>query len=144
MVRGVRRHLREGDPTGMTQAPKNVLVEAVRARDAIVVVVINLEVATKVDDTLCVAKYLSEQAVPHWTLKAITPTFSVRVPDDLGVVEAFEVTPQKTAPAAVSVQGRDVTWTAIPLDNTTPVRLYVLAASAQVRPQVDADLTPAP
>ena len=144
IVRGVRRHLREGDLTGMVTAPQNVLVEMIRAREALVVVVINLEVATKVDDTLCVAKYISEQAVPHWTVKAITPTFSVQVPDDMGIAEVFEVEPQKTSPATVSVQGRQVTFSAVPLDNTTPVRLYVLAAGPQVKPQVLADMVPVP
>jgi hypothetical protein len=144
IVRGVRRHLREGDLTGMVKAPQNVLVEMIRAREALIVVVINLDVATKVDDTLCVMKYISEQSVPHWTVNAIAPAFSVQVPDDMTVVEAFEVEPQKTSPAAVSVKGREVTWSAVPLDNTTPVRLYVLAANPQVRPQVLADMVPVP
>jgi hypothetical protein len=58
-----------------------------------------------------VAKYLSEQAVPHWTLKAITPTFSVRVPDDLGIVEALEVLPQGACrqPSSTSLRERYLT-----------------------------------
>lgn len=144
LVRGVRRHLREGDITGQVKAPAGLIVELIRAREALVVVVINVDVATKVDDALCLAKYLGEQSVPHWTVKSIAPSFSVRVPDDMGVFEAFEVEPQKVTPTAIGVAGREVTFSAVPLDNATPVRVYVLAANPQVRPQVLADMVPVP
>jgi hypothetical protein len=145
MVRGVRRHLRAGDITGMAQAPAGALVEMIRAPDALVVVVINTRVAKKVDDTCNALKYVSESSVPHWVLAPHSPTVTVTVPADFGVAELFEVRGRQIVsplPYGTQINGRQLAIQNVSLDNQTPVRLFVLAGNAQVRAQVAKDLNP--
>ncbi len=145
MVRGVRDILREGDVTGLASGPDDVISEVIRGRDALVLVVINLNHEAAPDDVSCnTNKYISEAAVPHWVLKDYAPTVSVTVPEDFGVHEVFEVRDGgvwdlATAPV---VQGRELWFGAVPLSNAVPVRLYVLASDPSVRDRVAAAAQP--
>jgi len=144
MVRGVRRLLREGDITGMARTSPGALVEMIRAPRALVVALINTSVAKKVDDTCNALKYVSELSVPHWILASHSPTVTLTVPADLGVADLFEVVGRQVVslPYATQVSGRELVIQGVPLDNQTPVRLFVLAESGQVRAQVAKDLGP--
>ena len=132
MVRAVRERLRVGDPTGAATASGAVLVEAIRAGDAIVVPVVNHDTTATVDDFACAASFVSEGSVPHWELATITSDVEVSVPPDFGVRDVFEVTPRGVAEVRPSVSGRRVRLRA-PLSNATPVRLFVLAADEAAR-----------
>jgi hypothetical protein len=142
MVRGVRHLVREGDPTGRARTSGKALVEAIRAREAIVVPMVALEPSSSVDDSCFATVFLGESSVPHWVFAAQTFDVSVDVPDDLGIADAFEVTPTAVVNLAQppTVAGRTLTLGSVRVDNTTPVRLYVLARDAAVRARVAAAL----
>jgi hypothetical protein len=142
IIRAVRELLRLGDPTGMVQAPNDVIAEAVRAPGAIVVPVINLQTTMGPDDISCAASDLTGQ-VPHWVLASRTADVKVRIPDDLGVVDVFEVTAAGVVQApAYSVSGREIRFGGLGLSNAQPVRLLVIAESTAVRSGVAAELLP--
>jgi hypothetical protein len=153
MLRGVRPYLREGDPTGLASwgdptpaDPRDdaLIAEAIRARDAIVVPVINLAVATAPTDVSCGAALVSEALVPHWVLAASAPDVVVQIPDDFGVADVFELTDREVLDPSfgVAVDGRELTLQAVALSNDVPVRLIVLAADDAVRDAVRARLRP--
>jgi hypothetical protein len=138
-MRGVARYLREGDLIGAVPGNDVTIADAIRARDAIVVPVINIDTATAPSDIACAA-VATEGMVPHWTLRNATPTVTVHVPADFGVVDVFEVTDGVVAdPAATfSFAGRDLTFAAVPLSNSIPVRVFVVAGAPGVRAAVAA------
>jgi hypothetical protein len=144
MVRGVRDHLREGDITGQATTSGDAIVELIRAREALVVPVINLATTDAPTDVACGGSLASESLVPHWVLASQQLDVQLTIPASFGVEEIFEVQPQQTVDVTlpVSVNGRVVTLGGVPLDNTVPVRLYVLAAHGGVRADVQAALTP--
>jgi hypothetical protein len=137
MIRGVRDRLREGDVTGQVTFDDKTLAEAIRARDAIVVPVLNLDPTSGPTDLGCQA-ILTESMVPHYVLATRTTTVSVTVPDDLAVVDVFEVTGSGVVDPGVvpTAQGRNVTFSNVPLSNAQPVRLFVLASTKSVRTDV--------
>ncbi len=144
MIRGVRDYLREGDLTGMVTVSPDVLANMIRSREALVVPIIDLGVASNVTDTKCLGSLVSEALVPHWILADLNPSVGVIVPDDFGVVDIFEVNLDRTVsdPSfAWSVSGRTVTFAGVPLSNAVPVRLVVLAADLSVRDDVQAAMS---
>jgi hypothetical protein len=153
MLRGVAPYLREGDPTGLAtwddatpDDPRDdtVLAEAIRSREAIVVPVVNLAVATAPTDLGCGTALVAEALVPHWILAASAPNVGVRVPDDFGVVDAFEITDREVLDLdfSLAVSGRVVTLESVALSNEVPVRLIVLAADRGLRGAIAARLRP--
>lgn len=134
MIRGVRAFLVEGDPTGLAQAGRDdVLAEAIRARDAIVVPVVDVSAHRAMDDFRCL---LEED--PHWELAPVGTYVRVRIPDDFTPVEILEVIDGTVrAPAGEPYAiGRDLVIPSIVLDDARPVRLYVLAADASVAQRI--------
>ncbi len=139
MVRGVRALLAQGDPTGQVVATPvgAVLADGIRAPDALVVPVIDVKADVEMSDVRC----LFEQD-PHWILADVGAAVRVAVPDDLPVAEVFEVrdgavVPPDGVPYAL---GRDVVLPSVMLSEARPVRLFVLAASAEVAGRVARDL----
>jgi uncharacterized Zn-binding protein involved in type VI secretion len=138
LTRGLRRHLREGDLTGMASTPSNALVEAIRSRDAIVVTVIGLNTTSAPTDPACAAAAVGGP-VPHFSLAAQTASVTVEVPPDFAVTELFEATDRGPgATPSFSVQGRRVTITNIMLSDATAARVFVLARTGQVRGELTA------
>lgn len=134
VVRAVRTLLREGDETGGAAASEpEVLTAAIRGPDAIVVPVVNVTAEQTVTFRDC---YVTED--PHWRLAAVAPDVTVRVPDDFAVADVFEVTPAGTADVAetIGAAGRDLTFTAVGMEQARPYRLFVLARSADLRARV--------
>jgi hypothetical protein len=78
--------------------------------------------------------------VPHWTLKDIVPSVMVRVPEDFGVVDVFEVLDgaviEPSAPWVV--EQRELRFEGVPLSNAVPTRVIVLAGDKAVRGEVAA------
>jgi hypothetical protein len=146
VFRGLRSRLRRGDATGAASTAGNAIVEAIRAPDAIVVPVINLEHTSAPTDVGCAAAFLTEALVPHWVLADQLVDVTVDVPDDLAVHELFEVLVDDSgeqvvpAPYAVTVSGREITIADLPLSNDVPVRILVLATNENVAAEVAADL----
>jgi len=149
VFRALRDLLREGDPIGTASVATNLpssdpdqadpaLVEVIRAPDALVVIVVALAASAKPTDLSCGGALLSESMAPHWVLKSQLLSLDVRVPTDLAAVDAFEVRPGQVvdAGAGLSVEGRHVTFTGVPVDNTTPYRVLVLGATPEVRVRV--------
>jgi hypothetical protein len=142
MVGAVRELLRTADVTGAAHASTgadNVLVEALRGPDAVVVPVINLFATTSVTDVNCgLAQVAGVPAPPHWILGSQQPDVVVDIADEAGVADVFAV----EAGGVVDVDARfdraarTVTIPAVGLDDDTPVRLFVLAADAAVRGRV--------
>jgi hypothetical protein len=144
MIRGVRPLLREGDVTGRAMTSGQAIVDAIRSSRAIVVPIINLSVQKAPTDILCGAAFVSEATVPHWVLKDQTLDMVVDVPDDFAVRDVFEVTADSAKDLAFSyvVAGRAFTVSDVVLSNAVPVRLFVLAADADVRAEVQDRLAP--
>lgn len=141
-IRGVRAFLREGDLTGAATTDANAIVEAIRARDAIVVPLVALETTTGPTDLGCAAT-VTEAQVVHWTLADQTAKVSVAVPDDFAIAEVFEVKGQQVLEVTTprSVSGRTLELSGLALGNATPVRVLVLARTKAVRQAVAAALT---
>jgi hypothetical protein len=137
LTRGVRRHLREGDITGMASTSSNALVEAIRARDAIVVTVIGLDTTAEPTDPTCGPALLGVPPVPHFSLSQQTANVTVTVPPDFAISELFEATDRGPGPTPrFSVQGRNLTLSNIALDNANAARVFVLARTPQVRTEL--------
>ncbi len=136
--RAVRAFLREGDVTGAATADKAVLVEAIRAREAIVAVVLNLDVESAPTDLACATSGIGVK--PHWKLRNVQPTLSVTIPEDFGVREVFEVRDGAVAAMnyPIAVQGRTLRFGPVPLANAEPARVFVLAGAEGVREAVAA------
>jgi hypothetical protein len=142
MVRGVRELLREGDPTGAARAiGGDAIVEAVRARGAIVVPVIGLETTAAPTDLACAGALVDESQVPRWVVAAKTLTVEIDVPPDLAIADAFEVLPGRVAAPPSPPQitgGRTLRLANIAVDNARPARLFVLAATPTLRAEIAA------
>lgn len=138
MMRAVRPWLRESDPTALATATGPVLVEALRAPDAIVVPVIDLDVSSEPNDVEC-AKIFTGAPVPHHELVPRTTEVRVRVPEDLAIGDVFEVSGPtvKDAPA-YTVVGREVRMT-VTVGPSDPARLFVLASSKTARAEATAN-----
>jgi hypothetical protein len=72
---------------------------------------------------------------PHWTFAARQPAVRVAVPEDLALVDVFEVVDGAVRDLTVPVEaeGRTVTFPALPLDDARPARVFVLAADPGLR-----------
>jgi hypothetical protein len=128
----------------MAASTGETIVEMIRSREALVVVLINLSVTRAPTDVACGGGFLSEMLVPHWILAEQDVDVTVPVPGDLGVAEVFEVirggTPEPDFP--VTVSGRTIALEDVHLSNDVPVRLLVVAAGEHVRTGVLAAATP--
>ncbi len=142
MFRGVRHLLREGDITGNADAGPETIVELIRGPDALVVPLINLRTSAEPTDIGCAGSLISETSVPHWVLDTQVVDVTLTIPDDFAVDDLFEVTATQvlTPSNPLSVTGRQLTLGGVSLDNTTPVRLFVLAGNPAVRAAVAAEL----
>lgn len=136
-VRAVRDFLREGDPTGRARSSNpDVLVEAIRARDAIVVPVVNAVEKSAPSDILCAAG-----ADEHWSVGRATPSLRVSIPADFPLHEVLEIQAGKMSPwTRVRLEGRDAVLDGVELSQETPTRLFVLAANGTVRKRIRAAL----
>lgn len=142
MIRGVRALLLEGDPTGQAVADHpEVLTDAIRARDAIVVPVVDAAAAVSMNDIRCLM-----EGDPHWVLADIGTTVRVPIPDDFPVVEVFEVQDGEVVPPAGEPFriGRDLYLPSIALGEARPARLFVIAADRSVADRVREGLAPMP
>lgn len=138
MIRSVRSMLVLGDPTGQASADDpDVLVDAIRAPDALVVPVIDAKAEVAMTDVRC----LFEED-PHWRLAHVGATVRVTVPDDLGIFEVFEVRDGAVVPPAGMpyALGRDLVIPSVMLSESRPVRMFILAANASVAERVRRDL----
>ncbi len=144
MYRGVRHLLREGDITGMVHSGPDTLSEVIRSRDALVVVVINTLTTSGPTDISCGGALINELTVPHWVFAPNNPTIHVEVPKDFGIIDVFEVLHRETIDIrdSIDVLGRQITLNSVALDNTLPVRLYVLASEYEVRNRVYQEMNP--
>lgn len=133
MVRRVREHLREGDVAGLAKTSGKALVEAIRARDAIVVPVVDEDTTAKPTDVACNTA-TSAAAVPRWKFAAQTLAVEVSIPNDFGVAEVFEITADGPKDfTSIAASGRTLTLSSVALDEATPVRLFVIARTKEVR-----------
>jgi hypothetical protein len=143
-TRSVRALLREGDPTGLATTNGSAIVEAIRSRDGIVIPVVSLATSTAPTDTACAQAQAGLGAVPHWKMASQSLDVVVRVPDDFAVQDVFEISlgaGAVVAPAsAPTFSGRSVTFAGLPFDQTTPVRLLVLARTSALRASVASGL----
>lgn len=137
MVHGVADLLREGDLTGMVSGGgTDAIADMIRARDALVVPVIDVKPAGGPNDLTCALV-----ATP-WTFASITPSLALSIPEDFAVRDVFEVTPTGVADfAGYQVGGRTLTLSSVALGQATPVRLFVLASHTGVRAAVAAAMS---
>jgi hypothetical protein len=130
VLRAVREFLREGDATGGARATEpDVVLEAIRGRDAIVVPVVNTRAAVAMDLTRCLF-----EADPHWVLADVTTDVTVTVPPDFAVTDLWEVVDGAVVPVAEAAvaRGREVTISGVAMSNDRPYRVFVLARTADV------------
>lgn len=145
-IGAVRELLRTASVTGAARASTgtdDVIVEALRGPDAVVVPVINLFATTSVTDVNCgLAQVAGVPAPPHWILGSQQPDVVVDIPADVGVADVFAVAADGVVDVSARFDraARTVTIPAVGLDNDTPVRLFVLAADVDVRARVAAAL----
>lgn len=133
-VRSIRRLLRESDTTGLATASGNVIVEALRHTEAIIVPLISLEAQSGPTDLECAIPL----ANPHWVLADQQVDVTVDVPKDLAVADVFEIRSGTLIDPSVVVNGRQLTLPGVALSNAEPVRLFVLASSKSLRSEVAA------
>ncbi len=139
-IRRFREFIREGDINQNVVTSDNILVDQIRSRRALIIPIINLATTKTVSDTDCAMAFTLESMVPHWELATVSVSVNIIVPEDFGVLEWFEVesTGTRDLTYPVSVSGRVVTVSGIPLGNATPSRVLVLAADGDVRVEMDA------
>jgi len=143
LFRALRRMAREGDPTGMATSTGDVIVEAIRSREAMIVPVINLAHTFAPTDDLCILSLFPPFDVPHWALAPQRVAVDVTVPADLAFAEAFEITLDGRvvdAEWSATPEGRTVRLQGVELSQERPGAVYVLAANPEVRAQLQAAL----
>lgn len=137
VIRRVRRWLREGDVTGLASVRGDAaIVEAIRARDAIVVPVIHNRPVREITDAICLEGELIPERQPHWEFIDQTLDVFVDVPADFAVTDVFEITLDGAvvdAPFTTNLDDRIVRIDDVPLDQDVPVRLFVLAPNDEAR-----------
>jgi hypothetical protein len=136
-TRTLRELLRTGDLIGTAKATAPAIVEAIRTRDAIVVPVVSTKTSSAPTDLGCQLALGGGGAVPHWQMAAQTMDVAIDVPRDLGVVEVLEV--QRTTVkvvGGVTVSGRTLTIHAVPFDNATPARVFVLSGKGELKKEL--------
>ncbi len=140
LFRGVRWLLRRGDITGLARSAPDTIVEAIRAPEALVVVLINLAHDAAPSDEACLEAQLGTAPVPHFELVARRVSVRLPVPDDVRVADVYEVTADGPRDLVFPLlrQGRELEIADIALDTETPVRLFVLAADPALRQQTAA------
>ncbi len=139
MVRGVRPLLREGDVTGLASSDTDTLTEAIRSPEALVVPVITLAADIAPTDQDCLLYGLGQiEDEPHWILTERTISVSVTIPDDLAVNDVFEIFPDRVEDVSypVTMDGRRIVLSDIPVSNETPVHMFVFATDAELRSQI--------
>jgi hypothetical protein len=140
-LRAVRDVLRDGAATGGATADSQTLVEAIRGPDAIVVAAVSLAFVddlaapgeAAMNDVLCaIAMDL------HWHWATHTTEINVQIPDDLAVVDVFELLNGKLLPVKTALRGRQITLQSVLMNEEVPARFFVLAATSDVRARVSA------
>ena len=136
-VHALAPRLREGDPTVTVRASNDdVIVTGVRARDAVLVVAIDVRSSAGFDDARCLF-----EPSPHWRVDANTPHVTVAWPPELALADAFEVQGGAVVAAPPATRaGREVTFPYLALDAERPVRVLVLASSSAARAEIAAAL----
>ncbi len=143
VFRGVRDRLRVGDVTDAATATGDILIEMIRAPDALIAVLIDIGSTAGPDLISCGIASIGGP-VPHWALTDQQVAVSLAIPDDFPVVDGFEITVDDSGPQIVdipydaTIAGRQVTYHQVPLSAAVPVRVLVLAASDAVRDQMAA------
>lgn len=139
VVRGVREYLRTGDLLGAKVAGGDAIVEAIRAKDAIVVPVIGTKSTAQPTDLACQQGLIGAGAIPHWVMASQTLSVSLEVPRDFGVAEVFEVTAAgPKSVTGVTISGRTLTIAGVSVDNASAARVFVIARTTGVRGDVAA------
>jgi hypothetical protein len=142
MVRSVRPWVREGDLADLARSDEDVIVDAIRSRDAIVVPMVTLKAREQPTDEKCVYYALgmieNEDEV-HWMMEDRLVQLTLEVPEDMGIADLFEVRPGIVVEILypVHVVGRTIQLSDIPLDNTTPARIFVFASHSGVRTRAE-------
>ncbi|MEB3357084.1 MAG: hypothetical protein VKK04_10175 [Synechococcales bacterium] len=135
MVRAVRPWLREGDVTGAAVADPETLVELIHAPDALIIPIVSLDTVSEPTDIGFLLAQ-SEEGVPRWIFDDSTPDVSVTIPRGFNVADGFEITPDGIAEINFSLSPEAALFEDVSLDNTTPVRLFVLTADDTVRAEM--------
>ena len=135
IVRAVRPWLREGDVTEASTSDSQTLVEMIHSPDALIVPIISLDTTDEPTD-LGVLFAQSERTLPRWIFDDSEPDITVNIPPNFNVVDVFEVQADGIADINVSLDDNQALFEDIPLDNTVPARLLVLASNETVRTQV--------
>jgi len=141
-LQAIRHLLREGAPTGMARVTGGrAIVEAIRARDALVLIVIGLETSQEPSELRC----LIGRNRP-WQLATQTVDVAVDLPPDLGLADVFEVEDATVHDAASPPfrVGRTVHLPAIAIDDATAGRIFVLAADPALRADIATRLATSP
>lgn len=139
VTRAVRSFLREGEPTGAARTSEGeLLVEAIRDQQAIVVPVLNTRAAEAMDYTRC---FTEEH--PHWVLAEVTSAVDIDIPDDFEVVDLLEVDGDGVHPVteAITASGRTLTLHDVTLSDARPYRLFVVAGAPTIAARMEASAT---
>jgi hypothetical protein len=139
----LRRVLREGDITGHATADGEVIVEAIRSSEAMVVPVVNLAHSFAPTDLLCIQSIFDSSLIPHWALSEQRVDVDVVVPEDLALSDVVEIGLDGTVTdAAYSVDEatRVVRIHRVVLSQERPAAVYVLLADPELREELEAAL----
>jgi len=137
-IGALRGLLREGDTIGGVRASvEGVLVDAIRARDAIVVPVLNVTAAIEMKEVRCFTEH-----DPHWELASVSTDVTFTVPDDFAVVDLLELVDGELLPVQEGVFAweRAITVPGVSLSAARPYRLYVAARTPDVADRIRATL----
>ncbi|MGB0680572.1 MAG: hypothetical protein ACPGUV_13005, partial [Polyangiales bacterium] len=136
MLRAVAPWLRQGDPADLADSTDPVLVEAIQASDALIVPVISLD-ASGPTDLGCLGAEASADLTPRWRWRPQQAAIRVTVPARMALAQVYEVRPDgNLQPYEGTVRAdlatRQVTLTALTLDETQPARLLVFSPRADL------------
>ncbi len=145
IFRAVRSRLRTGDLTGGAETDGKAIVDIVRAEDVLIIPMITLDSSSGPNLVDCGIASIGGP-VPHWRLNDQDIDVSVQVPRDFPIQDAFEILVDDSSSRVVDLTyeatrtGRTLNFEDIPMSQSVPVRLLVLATDMDVRAEIAAAL----
>jgi hypothetical protein len=134
-IRAIRPYLREGDITGLAQPIEGAIVDVIRARDVLVLGVMNTRTLQETTDAGCLTGGIAGDPY-EYILDDHTVDIRFEVPTDMAISRYFEVSNGKTIEMNAFSVARSILVPDVQLSHALPNRFFVFANSDHARQDV--------